>query len=86
MRDTMKALALFGVPPEKCWPYDVAKFNDDPSYFCFSSAQNYQAINYYRIDPPNTPAVTVLKNVKISLADDFRSLVKVEFVDSDLFK
>ncbi|MER0215294.1 MAG: cysteine protease [Nitrosomonas sp.] len=68
LRDTMKALVLFGVPPEKYWPYDVAKFNDDPSNFCFSYAQNYQAINYYRLDPPNTLTATVLKNVKTSLA------------------
>ncbi|WP_374567253.1 C1 family peptidase [Nitrosomonas sp.] len=68
LRDTMKALVLFGVPPEKYWPYDVKRFNDDPSSFCFSYAQSYQAINYYRLDPPGTSTSTLLANVKKSLA------------------
>ena len=74
LRDTMKALVLFGVPPEKYWPYDIARFNDDPSGFCFSYAQNYQAIKYYRLDPPNTPTATVLKTVKTSLAGNLPAM------------
>jgi len=74
LRDTMKALVLFGVPPEKYWPYDIARFNDDPSSFCFSYAQSYQAIKYYRLDPPNTSTATVLKNVKTSLAGNLPAM------------
>lgn len=74
LRDTMKALVLFGVPPEKYWPYDITRFNDDPSGFCFSYAQNYQAIKYYRLDPPNTPTATVLKTVKTSLAGNLPAM------------
>lgn len=74
LRDTMKALVLFGVPPEKYWPYDTARFNDEPSNFCFSYAQSYQAINYYRLDPPNTPTGIVLANVKKSLAGNLPAM------------
>lgn len=74
LRDTMKALVLFGVPPEKYWPYDVKRFNDDPSSFCFSYAQSYQAINYYRLDPPNTSTGAILTNVKKSLAANLPSM------------
>lgn len=51
LRDTMKAIALFGMPPEKYWPYDVSKFNNEPTSFCYSFAQNYKAVQYYRLDP-----------------------------------
>lgn len=68
LRDTMKAMVLFGIPPEKYWPYEVARFNDEPTAFCYSYAQSYQAIDYYRLDPSNTPAATVLANIKTNLA------------------
>ena len=68
LRDTMKALVLFGVPPEKYWPYDVARFNDDPSSFCFSFAQNYKAIEYYRLDPPGTETRKLLPRIKETLS------------------
>lgn len=68
LRDTMKAMVLFGIPPEKYWPYDPKRFNEEPSAFCYSYAQNYQAIEYYRLDPPNTDTATVLANIKTNLA------------------
>jgi C1A family cysteine protease len=68
LRDTMKAMVLFGIPPEKFWPYDAARLNDEPTAFCYSYAQSYQAIDYYRLDPPNTTAATVLTNIKTNLA------------------
>ncbi|OQW38958.1 MAG: cysteine protease [Proteobacteria bacterium SG_bin4] len=74
LRDTMKALVLFGVPPEKYWPYDVKRFNDDPSSFCFSYAQSYQAIDYYRLDPPGTSTSALLANVKKNLAANLPSM------------
>ena len=38
LRTTMGALALFGVPPEEYLPYDVAKFDEEPSAFCYAYA------------------------------------------------
>jgi len=68
LRDAMKAMVLFGVPPEKYWPYDVARFNDEPSSFCYSFAQNYRAIRYYRLDPSGTSPGELLKKTRQSLA------------------
>ncbi len=68
LRDTMKALVLFGVPPEKYWPYDGARYNDDPTSFCFSFAQSYKAIEYFRLDPAGTAPAKLLTRVKESLA------------------
>jgi len=68
LRDTMKAMVLFGVPPEKYWPYKVAQFNAEPSQFCYAFAQSYQAVKYYRLDPPGTAPVTILAALRKSLA------------------
>ncbi|HEY9751676.1 MAG TPA: C1 family peptidase [Coleofasciculaceae cyanobacterium] len=70
LRSTMAALALFGVPPEEYWPYTdaVPYFDTEPSAFCYAFGQSYQAINYYRLDPPGTDPKTVLVAVKRSLA------------------
>ena len=54
LRTTMKALTLFGIPPEEYWKYIVANFDIEPSAFLYAFAQNYQAISYYRFDPPGT--------------------------------
>lgn len=74
LRDTMKAMVLFGVPPEKYWPYDTSRFNDEPTGFCYSFAQSYQALRYYRLDPPQTQPSDVLKNIKQYLAADLPSM------------
>lgn len=68
LRDAMKAMVLFGVPPEKYWPYNIEKFNDEPSNFCYSFAQNYQAIQYYRLDPAGTSPTVALAAIKKNLA------------------
>jgi C1A family cysteine protease len=68
LRSTMGALALFGVPPEEYWPYQVASFDNEPTAFCYSFAQNYQAVRYYRLDPSGTPPATLLTRIKTNLA------------------
>lgn len=68
MRTTMKAMVLFGVPPEAHWPYDIDRFNEDPSAFCFAYAQNYKTIRYFRLDPPGVNGKETLENVKTLLA------------------
>jgi len=70
LRTTIGAMILFGVPPEDYWPYtdDEKKFDKEPLAFCYAFAQNYQTIKYYRHDPPETPANTILNRVKTYLA------------------
>lgn len=68
LRATMGALALFGVPPEEYWPYQIASFDIEPPAFCYSFAQNYQAISYYRLDPAGTAPATLLARIKTNLA------------------
>jgi len=70
LRTTMGAMILFGVPPEDYCPYtdDEKKFDKEPSAFCYAFAQNYQTIKYYRHDPPETSANTILNRLKTYLA------------------
>jgi C1A family cysteine protease len=68
LRTAMKALVLFGVPPEIYWPYDVDHFDAEPSAFCYAFAQNYKAIKYFRHDPPGSKPEEVLVHVKTHLA------------------
>ncbi|MGD0339472.1 MAG: C1 family peptidase [Bacteroidota bacterium] len=68
LRSTMGALVLFGIPPEEYWPYVVSDYEKEPPAFCYAFAQNYQAIKYYRLDPPNTTVDVLLTDIKTNLA------------------
>ena len=74
LRTTMASLVLFGTPPEKYWPYVIAKFDIEPSSFLYAFAQNYQAIQYYRLDPPGTPKNVLLNQIKTYLAAGLPSM------------
>jgi len=74
LRSTMGALALFGVPPEEYWPYQIAAFDQEPSAFCYSFAQNYQAISYYRLDPPGITPAALLTRIKANLVAGLPSI------------
>jgi len=67
LRSTMGALTLFGVPPEEYWPYNIANFDNEPTAFLYAYAQNYQAISYYRLDPPGTTQNVLLNRIKVYL-------------------
>jgi C1A family cysteine protease len=64
LRTTMAAMALFGVPPEKYWPYKEARFNEEPTAFIYSYAQNYQALLYYRLDVQGVTRQHLLDKIK----------------------
>ncbi len=70
LRSTMGALVLFGVPPEDYWPYTDKSpdFDKEPSAFCYSFADNYKGIKYFRHDPPTLSKADVLGSIKKSLA------------------
>lgn len=74
LRTTMGAMVLFGLPPEEYWPYNVANFDTEPTAFCYAYAQNYQAISYYRLDPPGTKPSELLNQIKTNLAAGLPSM------------
>jgi C1A family cysteine protease len=74
LRTTMGAMVFFGVPPEGYWPYVIAKFDVEPSAFLYAFAQNYQAIQYFRLDPPGIPKDALLLRIKTFLAAGLPSM------------
>jgi C1A family cysteine protease len=76
LRSTMEAMVLFGVPPEDYWPYvtGAPAFDQEPSAFCYAFGQNFQAINYYRLDPPGTTRAALLSRIKTNLAAGLPSM------------
>lgn len=67
IRSTMKAMALFGVPPEEYWPYQEDKVNEEPIPFCYAFAQNYQALKYFRLDAAGIQPNSLLAQIKAIL-------------------
>jgi hypothetical protein len=78
LRNTMGALVLCGVPPEKYWPYTDATpaFDKEPSSFVYSVGDDFQAVQYFSHDPlgANVPTATVLTSVKNYLAAGIPSM------------
>jgi C1A family cysteine protease len=74
LRTVMKAMTLFGVPPEEYYPYAVPDYDKEPPAFCYAFAQGYQAITYYRFDPPGTPRDVLLSQIKSYLAAGLPSM------------
>lgn len=68
LRSTMAALALFGVPPEAYWNYNTEDYDVEPSAFCYSFAQNFQALQYFRLDKSGVNRDLLLKKIKARLA------------------
>ncbi len=66
IRGTMHALRIFGICPEDYWPYDTARYDDEPPAFCYAFAQAYQAVKYYRIWDPDPGKL--LEQLKASLS------------------
>jgi len=74
LRNTMGAMVLFGLPPEKYWQYDIAKFDIEPSAFLYSFADSYKALKYYRLDSTGVSGATLLNTIKTNLASGLPSM------------
>lgn len=85
LRNTMGAIALCGVPPEKYFPYTDNQepgpagertFDDEPSGFVYSLADNFEALKYFCHDPQGMtiPPKDVLLSVKKYIAAGIPSM------------
>lgn len=68
LRTTMAAMRMFGVPMEMYWPYEISKFDEEPTAFLYSFAENFKSIKYYRLDPPGTQPDSLLHSIKTNIA------------------
>lgn len=83
---------LFGVPPEKYWPYTDKKgadpdgFDREPSAFCYALAKSYSRINniWLKLDLPGISKDLLLKRIKNVLDEDLALYLKVKAYESVL--
>lgn len=77
LRSVMGALVLFGAPPEKFWPYTDRSpdFDKEPTAFMYAFGQNYQALTYYRLDPPGIALADFLTAIKKYLAAGYACII-----------
>lgn len=68
IRTTIKALRLFGVPPEEYWPYDPEQFDVEPAAFHYAFGANYKATKFARLDQYDLPPKDVLCEIKRQIA------------------
>jgi len=68
LRSTMQGAVIFGVPPEKLFPYEIKRYEEEPSAFLYAYASNYQALNYTRLDVNGQSGGQTLGVVKRILA------------------
>lgn len=73
LRSTLRALATFGAPAERYWPYDCARFDEEPSAFCYAVARSAEpaSLTYFRIDSGATPPNQTLDNIKLFVSRGF---------------
>lgn len=50
LRDSMGAIVMFGLPPEKYWPYNVVDFDKEPPTFVYMMASHSEALKYFAHD------------------------------------
>lgn len=50
IRDGIKTIAKYGVPPEILWPYIITKFKTKPNKNCFTQALKHVSLAYYSVN------------------------------------
>jgi C1A family cysteine protease len=68
LHTTIGALRVYGTPPEMFWPYDEAAFDVMPGPEVFGLADDYQPIEYARIDENGKAPVQILADIKAVLS------------------
>ncbi len=82
LRTTMGAMTLFGVPPEEHWPYRPADLDKEPSAFCYAFASSYQALRYFRLDPPSVRKDALLARIREQIAAGIPAMFGFTVYDS----
>lgn len=81
LRDTLKAMMLFGLPPEDYWAWKPTSETShstpdenlcqDPPAFCYAYAQNYRTLRYLRLDRVGMAPEVLLAQIKAALLGGF---------------
>jgi C1A family cysteine protease len=71
IRSTIKAMVVFGVPPERLWQYWPSELDTEPDAFLYSYAQTFKASTYVRLDAYTSTPEENCEMIKRSLLDGF---------------
>lgn len=72
LRNCLRALRRFGLPPERYWPYDGEHIASDPlDPFLYSYARDYANLYYARVGPQKQSGKKTLRCVRSMLAAGF---------------
>lgn len=74
LRTVLKAMRNFGMPPERYWPYEADRFDDDPDGFLYSFIDNHRSMTYLRLDAGEVDGGETLQVVRSFLAAGFPSV------------
>lgn len=82
LRTTMKAMRMFGCPPESYYPYDISKYDDEPGPMVTAVAASYKSIEYFRIDQPGMKGADIVTAIKGVLAGGLAVMFGTTLYDS----
>lgn len=71
LRTVLKAMKSFGMPPERFWPYDPERFDEDPDGFLYSFVDDHRSMTYVRLDAGEAAGGETLDVVRSFLAAGF---------------
>jgi C1A family cysteine protease len=61
-REALKATADFGVTKAEVWPYDIAKFKDEPPKSAWEDAEKHQSLSYFRVEQTENDIIGCLSD------------------------
>lgn len=64
LRDTMKAMRLFGALPEEYWPYETSTYEAEPTAYQYAIASNYKSVSYFRVDQISMSPSDIMTEIK----------------------
>ena len=68
LRAVLKAMVLCGIPPERVWPYEVARSEAAPDAFAYSFGRYFRSICFVRLDGRDIAGDQVLRQIRAFLA------------------
>ncbi|MBD2325422.1 C1 family peptidase [Alkalinema sp. FACHB-956] len=99
LRSTLKAMMIFGLPPEKYWQWhppspknrscdqtlNPDNLLSDPPAFCYAYAQSYQTLRYFRLDRPGMNKTALLAQIKAALLGGFPAIFGFRILSDTLY-
>jgi C1A family cysteine protease len=82
LRTTLSAMTRFGMPPERYWPYEVARLGCQPDAFLYAFPEPYRRAIYVRLDDRDSPGADNLARVRSFLAAGFPAVFGFGVPDS----